>query len=209
MPSLQASGPFGRLGRWIATSILAAVVATSAVAAITVRGTISTNSTWSTGTGPYLLSGAVTVAPGVTLTVEPGVVIKGNGTGAVLLVDGTLLVNGTAGSRVMFTSALDDFGGDSNGDVAASLPARGNWNGILFRPGSSGNVINYATIRYGGFTDMGRQSRLVKVTARPRACRSAALSATVPTFLQLFVCAESGDWRRLELALSFGHAYLL
>jgi len=44
---------------WIAASLLVTALATNAMAAITISGTISTNTTWSTGTGPYFLSGAV------------------------------------------------------------------------------------------------------------------------------------------------------
>lgn len=37
---------------WIAASLFVTALATNAMAAITVSGTISTNTTWSTGTGP-------------------------------------------------------------------------------------------------------------------------------------------------------------
>ena len=44
---------------WIAASLLVTALATNATAAITISGTISANTTWSTGAGPYRLAGAV------------------------------------------------------------------------------------------------------------------------------------------------------
>lgn len=50
---------FRRSRLWIAASLLVTALATNAMAAITVSGAISTDTTWSTGTGPYSLSRAV------------------------------------------------------------------------------------------------------------------------------------------------------
>ncbi len=66
-----------------------------------VTGTISTNTTWTTG-NRYIMTGHVTVASGVTLTVEPGVEVRANGN-YYFQVYGTLDVNGTIGSEVLFT----------------------------------------------------------------------------------------------------------
>ena len=41
-----------------------------------VGGTVSENSTWTLAEAPYIVTGDLTVAEGVTLTVEPGVVVK-------------------------------------------------------------------------------------------------------------------------------------
>ena len=43
-----------------------------------VSGTINADTTWTVLNSPYTLTGDVTVATGVTLTVEPGVVVKGS-----------------------------------------------------------------------------------------------------------------------------------
>src|SRR3989304_1431230 len=70
---------------------------------------ISENATWETGK-VYVLGGRITVLDGVTLTIEPGVIVKGQaGTGAnatALLVarGGTLMAEGTADAPITFTS---------------------------------------------------------------------------------------------------------
>ncbi len=77
-----------------------------------VRGNIEENTTW-TADKIWQLDTRVTVIDGVTLTIEPGTVIKGNeGQGAAstaLLVarGGKLIADGTAALPIIFTSVFD------------------------------------------------------------------------------------------------------
>ncbi|MFZ5446697.1 MAG: hypothetical protein ACOZQL_42310 [Myxococcota bacterium] len=90
-------------------SLLSAVLLTASVASAQV---ISTNTTWSSN---QALSGDVRVEPGVTLTINAGVTVTAAASDAAnlgtdsarveLIVRGTLVVNGTAGAPVTFTSA--------------------------------------------------------------------------------------------------------
>jgi RHS repeat-associated protein len=112
--------------------------------------TYTTNQEWTTSGSPYVVDGTVTVASGVTLTVDPGVIVKFNGTAVGLTINGTLSAIGTSGSRITFTSYQDDTaGGDTNGDGTATTGAKGQWRSIYGLSGGHVN-ISYADIRYGG-----------------------------------------------------------
>lgn len=80
---------------------------------VKVTSNITQNTTW-TSDKVYVLGGRITVVEGVTLTIEPGTVIKGEaGTGAnatALLVarGGKLMAEGTADKPIIFTSVADE-----------------------------------------------------------------------------------------------------
>ena len=130
---------------------------------IGVGGTISQDVIWDDVQGlgyPYLVTSDVTVSAGATLTIDPGIVVKFNavdtnsGSSSYyyrndLIVTGTLDLQSTPGQEVVFTSSRDDeYGGDSNGDGAASGPGSENWGAIKYT--NPDNVLHDAVIRYGG-----------------------------------------------------------
>ncbi|OJT20490.1 hypothetical protein BO221_31295 [Archangium sp. Cb G35] len=104
-----------------------------------VRGTLSTSTVWTRHGSPYVLQGDVTVAWGTKLTIEPGVQVIAAASDALksgvdpqrveLIVDGTLVVRGTAANPVALTS----HGGS------------GSWYGIRVR-GGRGTEIHGAVI---------------------------------------------------------------
>ena len=116
--------------------------------------TVSANATWpKIGNAAYVLDNDISIPTGVTLTIAPGVVVKGE-YGAYpdsrLEISGRLLAHGTAEAPIVFTSLRDDtVGGDSNNDGSGSSPAAGDWGGLYFE-NSSNSVLEYATVRYGG-----------------------------------------------------------
>jgi parallel beta-helix repeat protein len=93
---------------------------------IVIGGTLSQNDTWGSAYGTYVVD-QLTVDAGITLTIDPGVVVKFLGAGH-LTVNGTLVADASAGSPITFTSLKDDtVGGDTNGDggTAARRAATG------------------------------------------------------------------------------------
>ncbi|MCK9351449.1 MAG: matrixin family metalloprotease [Candidatus Paceibacterota bacterium] len=113
-----------------------------------VSGNISVNTTWTTAGSVYVVESDVTINSGVTLTIDPGVVVKFKATTTSMIVDGTVNANGTENSPVYFTSYKDDtVGGDTDGVSAPVQP--GNWGRIQVWTGGQVN-LHYAIVRYGG-----------------------------------------------------------
>ena len=108
---------------------------------VVVTSNITSNTTWTAGT-VYQLAGRITVTAGVTLTIEPGTIIKGEaGTGAnatALLVArcGKLNANGTATAPIIFTSVADelDYADMAAGNFASpnlESTVNGLWGGVI------------------------------------------------------------------------------
>ena len=92
-----------------------------------VSGTINEDTTWTEDRSPYVVDGTVTVPAGVTLTVEPGAIVKFRPY-AGLSISGSLVAQGSAAQPIAFTSLNDNtVGGDTNGDGSATTPAAGDW----------------------------------------------------------------------------------
>ncbi len=103
---------------------------------ISVTQNISANTTWETGK-IYVLEGRIAVLDGVTLTIEPGVIVKGReGTGSnatALLVarGGKLIADGNASSPIIFTTVADQIlpGEIASPNLDSTVP--GLWGGLL------------------------------------------------------------------------------
>ncbi len=111
------------------------LLAPSTASATVLPETIKENMTLTAASNPY--TGSPTIQAGVTVKVEPGVVLKVGG----MTVKGILNVEGTAEEPVVFTGAKEK----SNGE----------WCAIWFSPGSSTSVIDHAEIKYGGGCNTG------------------------------------------------------
>ncbi len=136
--------------------------ATGGLPAFFVSGTVSTSSTLHSEGAPWLLGppgcgAGLTIASGVTATVEAGAVIKGGtnnyvgncgGPGGALTVQGSLVVAGTSASPVTFTSINDNSVGGTTG---TGKPAAGDWQGIVATPSSTENpviMLEHASVSY-------------------------------------------------------------
>jgi len=96
------------------------------------RFSIDTNRTWTSAGNPYVFSENVYVEEGITLTIEPGVIVQFT-SGYWFYVGGNLVVNGSAASPVEFTTTQS--------------PGLNRWQGFYIN--STGVVdIHYANISY-------------------------------------------------------------
>ena len=116
---------------------------------IHVHGSFSLNATWSSDE-PYVIHGSVTIPEGITLTISAGVVVK-HLSYCGLNISGTLVADGTADERIIFTSYKDDeYGGDTNGDGDATSPAPGDWQSLYFFSTSTDSLLDHVFVKYGG-----------------------------------------------------------
>jgi parallel beta-helix repeat protein len=121
----------------------------SARAVTMVDTDITTDTVWSAAGNPYVIR-RVWVAPGVTLALDPGVVVKFE-IGASFEVEGHLAALGDISLHVVFTDLRDDVaGGDTNGDGDGSWPDSCWGEGIRIRDGGTA-VFRYVEARYGGY----------------------------------------------------------
>ncbi len=125
---------------------------------VSVSGNITENTTWESGK-VYTLESRIAVVAGVTLFIEPGVIVKGQaGTGAnatALLVarGGKIMAEGTADSPIIFTSVADEI---MPGEVASpnlDPVLNGLWGGLLILGNApiSADAASSADRRYSSF----------------------------------------------------------
>ncbi|HYG50260.1 MAG TPA: T9SS type A sorting domain-containing protein [Flavobacteriales bacterium] len=128
---------------------------------VTVSSDITTNTTWTTGT-IVLLQNKVYVKSGATLTIQPGVIIRGeqSSQGTLIITKGSkIMAVGTQTNPIIFTS-----------DQAAGLRAEGDWGGLVLlgqaknnQPGGVANIEGItasADTEYGGTNDLDNSGTL-------------------------------------------------
>ncbi|PSQ76360.1 MAG: hypothetical protein BRD35_06480, partial [Bacteroidetes bacterium QH_7_62_13] len=103
---------------------------------IVVTNDVTENTTW-TSDNTYILDGLIFVDPGVSLTIEPGTVVKArpqgeisNEDGASALIvrrDGTIDADGSSDNPIIFTSTQDDL--EDDGDLGPT--DRALWGGVI------------------------------------------------------------------------------
>lgn len=109
----------------------------------TISDNITADATWETG-NTYILTSRITVVSGVTLTIEEGVVIKGqvgsgaNATAMLIARGATLNANGTASAPIIFTTIADNI--EPGQIVSPNLEPNvsGLWGGLI--------ILGYAPI---------------------------------------------------------------
>lgn len=102
----------------------------------TVSANITNNTTWETG-NVYILAGRIAVVNGVTLTIEPGVIVKGqagtaeNATALIVARGGMLMAEGSATQPIIFTSVADEIEPGQIASPNLDPELNGLWGGLL------------------------------------------------------------------------------
>jgi hypothetical protein len=99
-----------------------------------VGGGIYTSTTWTRVNSPYIVDSNIVVFPGVTLTIEPGVVVKFADNQFLNIRQAQLIANGTITDSIIFTSN-------------SLSPSPGIYSGLLADEGY-GSQISYCSFKY-------------------------------------------------------------
>ena len=143
-PAINAGSDLKDMGYYADATVAPAPPAEGdgpAQAPVPVSGSLTGDTTWATGGGPYTVSGNFIIPAAYTLTIEPGVTVFFQ-TGAQMTVNGRLVAEGTEFRQVRF----------------AGVPGGGSWNGLQFADTMLDNRISYAILsgstRTGGMVDL-------------------------------------------------------
>jgi len=125
------------------SEVTARILSQGAQTEFTIEGNITADATWETG-NTYILTNRITVVSGVTLTIEEGVVVKGqvgsgaNATALLIARGATLNAEGTASAPIIFTTIADNI--EPGQIVSPNLEPNisGLWGGLI--------ILGYAPI---------------------------------------------------------------
>ena len=96
------------------------------------------------------IDGAVIIPSGVTVTIDPGTIVKA-APGAQIIVQpgGILNALGTASGPIIFTTFDDSsVGGDTAFNGGVTVPTVGEWNGVTVQTGGQFNTSSYTDLLY-------------------------------------------------------------
>ena len=131
----------------VMVNLTISLIAVNSWAETPLIGFIAQDTTWTQANSPYVTLGNIIVKEGVTLTIEPGVIVQFD-SGHSLTIEGRLIARGTDKQGIKFTPKGEK--------------KPGAWGGILFEDSStdakfddagnyiSGSILQYCTVEFAG-----------------------------------------------------------
>ncbi len=116
-----------------------------------VGGIINADTTWTLVDSPYVIVDTIQIPAGVTLTIEPGVIINKPTNGDMFLLNGTIYAHGTTDNRIIFDGGSNsNFFSAKNSDANTFLDLDYSIikNGISFWPSTSGTQYGHFNLRH-------------------------------------------------------------
>ena len=151
---------------------------------VKITANITSNTTWTTG-NTYILGGRITVTSGNTLTIQPGVIVKGEvGTGSnatALIIARGAKINavGTATSPIIFTTFADEIKPGQIASPNLEPTLEGLWGGLIILGNAKGSFAGDVAEsqiegipasdpngRYGGTNDADNSGTLKYISIR-------------------------------------------
>jgi Secretion system C-terminal sorting domain/PKD domain len=144
-----------------------------------VSGVISSDVTWKKINSPYIVTGNILVDSAVTLTIQPGVIVKFNN-GLSIFVKGELIARGTASDSIVFTSNTLNSAGAWGYIYFSSTSVPAKYLGNFFGNYVSGSILEYCVIQYAGGANVANNGALRFDNATPfvNHCKVSHNSAT-------------------------------
>jgi hypothetical protein len=103
---------------------------------VEITSNITSNTTWETGK-VYVLAGRIAVTSGVTLTIQPGVIVKGevgsgaNATALLIARGAKIMAEGTAAQPIIFTTVADEIQPGQIASPNLEPTLEGLWGGLM------------------------------------------------------------------------------
>ncbi len=123
--------------KFLATVLFLTVICFATNGQTNVSGGIYTNTTWTLANSPYIVVDTVVVFPGVTLTIEPGVIVKFANNKRLEIRNANFIAWGTSSDSITFTSN-------------SITPTPGIWSEIFLNLGTQSNTLkfNYCNFKF-------------------------------------------------------------